>query len=191
MKEICLTSPTHSGGSRSNPIFASPEELEYAKRMILERRRLEQPKTKHELTNPSITDPNSQTPTNQGKIKEEITNDIDSVIRRAPFPSLLRAVEGNETQSNKDDAGRDEYHRSGHTAEQETPRSPRNERGTPQNEYGTMECSPGATVPSIALRASYYPGCGKPAFCCTRVSPRRFARKLNFQTGKTSEMRVE
>ena len=147
-KEICLTSPTYPGGSRSDPIFASQEELEYAKRIILERRRLEQLQAKHALTNPSITDPNSQTPTNQGKIKEETTNDIDSVIRRAPFPSLLRAVEGNETQSNKDDAGRDEYHRSGYTAEQETPRSPRNERGTPQNEYGTMEYSPGATAPS-------------------------------------------
>ena len=30
---------------------------------------------------------------------------------------------------------------------------------------------------SLPVRASYYPGCGKPAFCCTRVSPRRFARK--------------
>ena len=82
------------------------------------------------------------------KIKEETTNDIDSVIRRVPFPSLLRDVEGNETKSNKGDAGRDEYHRAGDTAEQETPRSPRNERGTPQNEYGTMEYSPGATAPS-------------------------------------------
>ena len=91
---------------------------------------------------------NSQTPTNQGKIKEETTNDIDSVIRRVPFPSLLRDVEGNEAQSNKDDAGRDEYHRAGDTAEQETPRSPRNGRGTPQNEYGAMEYSPGATAPS-------------------------------------------
>ena len=122
--------------------------------MILERRRLAQSKTTHELTNPSITDPNSQTPTNQGKIKEETAKDIESVIRRAPFPSLLKAVEGNETQSSKNDAGRDEYHRTENTAEQETPRSPRNERGTPQNEHGTMECSPGATVPSIAFLVS-------------------------------------
>ena len=146
--EVRLISPTFQGGSRGDPIFASQEEFEYAKGIILERRRLEQLEAKHALTNTSITDPNSQTPTNQGKISKETTNDIDSVIRRVPFPSLLRAVEGNETQSNKDDAGRDEYHRAGDTAEQETPRSPRNERGTPQNEYGTMEYSPGATAPS-------------------------------------------
>ena len=149
--EVRIISPTLPGGSRGDPIFASQEEFEYARGIILERRRLEQLQAKHALTNTSITDPNSQTPTNQGKIKEETTNDIDSVIRRVPFPSLLRAAEGNETQSNKDDAGRDEYHRAGDTAEQETPRSPRNERGTPQNEYGTMEYSPGATVPSNVL----------------------------------------
>ena len=80
---------------------------------------------------------------NLGFIKEETTNDIDSVIRRVPFPSLLRAVEGHETQSNKDDAGSDEYHRAGNTrpntTEQETLRSPKNESGTPQHDYGTMD----------------------------------------------------
>ena len=147
-KGIYLSSPAPPVDARSDLIFASQAEYEYVKGIILERRRLEQLEAKHALTNTSITDPNSQTPTNQGKIKEETTNDIDSAIRRVPFPSLLRDVEGNETQSNKDDAGRDEYHRSGYTAEQETPRSPRNGRGTPQNEYGAMEYPPGATAPS-------------------------------------------
>ena len=81
--EVCLISPTLPGGSRGDPIFASQEEFEYAREQILEWRRLKQLKAKHALTNTSITDPNSQTPTNQGKIKEETTNDIDSVIRRA------------------------------------------------------------------------------------------------------------
>ena len=39
---ICLTSPAHPGDARSDPIFASQEEFEYAKGIILERRRLEQ-----------------------------------------------------------------------------------------------------------------------------------------------------
>ena len=147
--EICLISPTLPGGSRGDPIFASQEELEYAREQILEMRRLKQRKAEHALANPSISDHNSQTPTNQGKINEETAKDIYSVIRGAPFPSILKALEGNETQSSKNDAGRDEYHRSGYTAEQETSRSSRNERGTPQNEHGTMEYLPGATVPSI------------------------------------------
>ena len=148
--ETCLISPPLPGDSRGESIFATREEFEYARAQILEKRRLEeQLKAKHALANTSITYPYSQTPTNQGKIKEETAKDIDSVIRRAPFSSLLKAMEGNETQSSKNDAGRDEYHRTEDTAEQETARSPRNERGTPQNEHGTMEYSPGATVPSI------------------------------------------
>ena len=150
MNGTCLISPSLPGGSRGESIFATQEEFEYAWAQILEKRRSEeQLKAKHALANTSNTYHNSQTPTNQGKIKEETAKDIDSVIRRAPFPSLLKAVEGNETQSSKNDAGRDEYHRTENAAEQETPRSPRNERGTPQNEHGTMEYSPGATVPSI------------------------------------------
>ena len=145
--EICLISPTLPGGSRGDPIFASQEEFEYAWAQILEKRRLEQLKAEHALANTSTTCPNSQTPTNQGKIKGDTAKDIHSVIKGVPFSSLIKAVEGNETQSSKNDAGCDEYDRIENTTEQETPRSPRNERGTPQNEHGTLGGSPGATVP--------------------------------------------
>ena len=148
--EVRLISPTFQGGSRGDPIFASQEEFEYAWAQILEKRRLEQLKAEHALANTSTTCPNSQTPTNQGKIKGDTAKDIHSVIKGVPFSSLIKAVEGNETQSSKNDAGCDEYHHTKDTAEQETTRSPRNERGTPQDDYVTMECSPGATVPSNA-----------------------------------------
>ena len=146
--EVRLISPTFQGGSRGDPIFASQEEFEYAWAQILEKRRLEQLKAEHALANTSTTCPNSQTPTNQGKIKGDTAKDIHSVIKGVPFSSLIKAVEGNETQSSKNDSGCDEYHHTKDTAEQETTRSPRNERGTPQDDYVTMECSPGATVPS-------------------------------------------
>ena len=148
MNGTCLISPPLPGGSRGESIFATQEEFEYAWAQILEKRRSEELKAEHALANTSTTCPNSQTPTNQGKIKGDTAKDIHSVIKGVPFSSLIKAVEGNETQSSKNDAGCDEYDRTENTAEQKTPRSPRNERGTPQNEYGTMECSPGATVPS-------------------------------------------
>ena len=135
-------------------IFATQEEFEYAWAQILEKRRLEeQLKTKHALANTSNTYHNSRTPTNQGKIKGDTAKDIHSVIKGVPFSTLIKDMEGNETQSSKNDAGCDEYDRTENTAEQKTPRSPRNERGTPQNEHGTLGRSPGATVPSIGLWA--------------------------------------
>ena len=149
MSETCLISPPLSGGSRGESIFATREEFEYARAQILEKRRLEeQLKAKHALANTSNTYHNSRTPTNQGKIKGDTAKDIHSVIKGVPFSTLIKDVEGNETQSSKNDAGCDEYHHTKDTAEQETTRSPRNERGTPQDDYVTMECSPGATVPS-------------------------------------------
>ena len=146
--EVRLISPTFQGGSRGDPIFASQEEFEYAWAQILEKRRLEQLKAEHALANTSTTCPNSQTPTNQRKIKGDTAKDIHSVIKGVPFSTLIKAVEGNETRSSKNDVGCDENHRMEDTAEQKTPRSPGNERGTPQNEYGTMEYPPGATAPS-------------------------------------------
>ena len=152
MSETCLISPPLSGGSRGESIFATREEFEFARAQILEKRRLEeQLKTKHALANTSNTYQNSQTPTNQGKIKGDTAKDIHSVIKGVPFSTLIKAVEGNETQSSKNDVGCDENHRMEDTAEQKTPRSPGNERGTPQNEYGTMEHLPGATAPSIGV----------------------------------------
>ena len=153
MNKTCLISPSLSGGSRGESMFATQEEFEYAWAQILEKRRLEQLKAEHALANTSTTCPNSQTPTNQGKIKGDTAKDIHSVIKGVPFSSLIKAVEGNETQSSKNDVERDENHRMEDTAKQETHRSPGNERGTPQNEYGTMEHLPGATAPSIGLWA--------------------------------------
>ena len=156
MSETCLISPPLPGGSRGESIFATREEFEFARAQILEKRRLEeQLKTKHALANTSNTYHNSQTPTNQGKIKGDTAKDIHSVIKGVPFSTLIKDVEGNETQSSKNDAGCDEYDRTENTAEQKTPRSPRNERGTPQNEHGTLGRSPGATVPSIAKTTGY------------------------------------
>ena len=154
MNGTCLISPPLPGGSRGESIFATQEEFEYAWAQILEKRRLEeQLKAKHALANTSNTYHNSRTPTNQGKIKGDTAKDIHSVIKGVPFSTLIKAVEGNETQSSKNDVGCDENHRMEDTAEQKTPRSPGNERGTPQNEYGTMEHLPGATAPSIGLWA--------------------------------------
>ena len=154
MNGTCLISPPLPGGSRGESIFATQEEFEYAWAQILEKRRLEeQLKAKHALANTSNTYHNSRTPTNQGKIKGDTAKDIHSVIKGVPFSTIIKDVEGNETQSSKNDAGCDEYDRTENTAEQKTPRSPRNERGTPQNEHGTLGRSPGATVPSIGLWA--------------------------------------
>ena len=80
---ILSSSPAPPVDARSDLIFASQAEFEYVKGIILERRRLEQLEANHALTNTSTTDPNSQTPTNQGKIKEETTDDIDSAITSA------------------------------------------------------------------------------------------------------------